>query len=48
MIAEGVTLIRAVVTIAPDGVWVTDPLTPVRKPDMVAPLPFLTDAPACA
>jgi hypothetical protein len=44
MIAGGVFLIGAVVTIAPDSVQVTNSFVPAKKPDVVvAPLPFLTD-----
>ena len=43
MIAGGVFLIGAVVTIDPDNARATDPIVPATKADVAAPLPFLTD-----
>jgi hypothetical protein len=43
MIAGGVFLIGAVVTIDPDSARATDPIVPATKADVAAPLPFLTD-----
>ena len=43
MIVGGMTLIGAVVTMAPENVRAPTPLTQSTKSDMVTPLPFLTD-----
>jgi hypothetical protein len=46
-IVGSATLIEAVATTAPNPERGTNSPIQVRKPDIVAPLPFLTDAPAC-
>jgi len=43
MIVGGMTLIGAVVTMAPENVRVPAPLSQSTKSDMAASLPFLTD-----